>query len=96
MKNGSIQYSPGVFEMALIPVSYSQAPSNTIRMPAATAQHARARPAHHARPWNSSPSTCQISPYSRAYSSLSRSAITSRGRGSFTSWMSLMRPAAAS
>src|SRR2546422_1339028 len=46
-------------------------------------------------PWgyaNSSPSTCQRRPYSRAYSSLSRSAMTSRGRVSFTSCTIFTRP----
>src|SRR5207248_10994650 len=36
-------------------------------------------------PASSSPRTCQTRPYSRAYSSLSRSAMTSRGRSSLTS-----------
>ena len=48
----------------------------------------REPPGEHARALghlSSCPSACQSWPYSRAYSSASRSVITSRGRGSFTS-----------
>src|SRR5256886_2256277 len=41
---------------------------------------------------SSSPSTRQITRYSCAYSSVSRSLITSRGRGMPTSWTSFTRP----
>src|SRR5262249_40562104 len=44
------------------------------------------QPASSARA-NSSPSTCQSVENSRAYSSVSRRRITSRGRSSFTSWI---------
>src|SRR5439155_23134148 len=47
---------------------------------------------HRAAPRSSSARGCQISPYSWRYSALSRRLITSRGRGSLTSYTSLRRP----